>query len=359
LRSTLTDWCRTLIAIISLTTLAIGVMSGTADAFTFYNYGHTLNGVSCTGKWCMAVGSSFIQGGSPIESSSPISEVLSGGSSSLVPVPNPDQRFPTGLSGVSCSSAVSCIGVGTDPFVPDLMSVESWNGASWSVLPNAPEALSVSCVPGPNVWCVTTDGFDQLSLWDGSVWSTMPGSVEPEVGINAVSCTSEQWCIAVGTSSSVPFIQSWDGATWSTMSQAFTSTGSLGAVSCSSPQWCVAIVSGHDVNPYPLRAEDWNGSMWSAMTLPNPSTASLTGVSCASQSWCVAVGPKGNGPDSWNGTSWSLTSSTSADLTSDSCTSPKFCVAVGSRKAGFTSEFHVARVADLWNGSTWSMASNS
>ena len=58
----------------------------------------------------------------------------------------------------------------------------------------------------------------------------------------------------------------------------------------------------------------------------------LDGVSCATRTFCEAVGagPQGGLVETWNGTSWSLSSGTvPGDLYGVSCTGTQYCVAVG------------------------------
>jgi hypothetical protein len=144
--------------------------------------------------------------------------------------------FEDFMSGVSCASTISCVAVGyvqnDDGRVPILAH---WNGKTWSVAKEAPEAP----LPFPS----------------------------------AVSCVSNTSCLAVGNQ----LAERWNGKTWVKVA----SPGkTVDGVSCVSITNCLAVGGPN--------AEQWNGMAWSKITGPNP-TGSLLGVSCKSTS-CVAVG---------------------------------------------------------------------
>ncbi len=97
-----------------------------------------LAAVSCPGaSWCMAVGSTK----TGTTSAKPLTERWTGGSWQAVPAASPPgDIYPTGLSGVSCASASSCVAGGTytigdGSFLGDaqLTLAELWNGTSWRI----------------------------------------------------------------------------------------------------------------------------------------------------------------------------------------------------------------------------------
>jgi len=89
--------------------------------------------------------------------------------------------------------------------------------------------------------------------------------------------------------------------------------------------------------------ESWNGTSWSSTTSPDTGTGNnvLNAVSCTSSTSCVAVGFYYNGSsvaqtlvESWNGTAWSIITTPNKGTYPDglfgvSCTSPTECTAVG------------------------------
>ncbi len=154
-----------------------------------------------------------------------------------------------------------------------------------------------------------------------------------------------------------------------------TYSNDLVSVSCTSSTDCVAVGYYQDSNlaTAATLVETWNGTSWSVTSSPSPGSTSnfLYGVSCTSSTYCVAVGEYANQSgesgvsqsliETWNGTAWSVTPSPnegSSDnfLNSVSCTSSTNCVAVGyyanpSVQAGQT-------LIETWNGTAWSVTSS-
>ncbi len=99
----------------------------------------------------------------------------------------------------------------------------------------------------------------------------------------------------------------------------------------------------------------WNGSSWTMKTVPDSSGTDdnyLNSVSCVSTSFCIAVGAaNGQVIDKWNGTSWSIVSTTAnRALNGVRCRSTSFCIAVGAQGNSAV----VKTLIERWNGSTWS-----
>jgi|SRR5579872_285220 len=325
------------------------------------------------------------------------------------PPPPPAQRWSTmtttnpstdndSLFGVSCISASFCVAVGNGSLIGVGGSfgtvAEQWNGSTWSTMnttdPGPGAGLTgVSCT-SPRA-CVAVGGLYNGSVsqtlaeqWNGSTWSTMntanppnDGALRPNDGgpflgdtLNAVSCTSDRACVAVGSSYNGSVNQTlaeqWNGFTWSTMNT--TNRGAfdnlLNGVSCTSARACVAVGSSYNGFVNKSLAEQWNGSRWSTMNTTNPGTNDLLGdVSCTSARACVAVGSVGSFSDAssqtlaeqWDGSTWSTMNTTNSGvaynfLNGVSCSSPRTCVAVGNNNNGSANQ----TLAEQWDGSTWS-----
>jgi hypothetical protein len=247
------------------------------------------------------------------------------------------------LEGVSCRSAKFCVAVGwyATAFVlsagelgpQPLPIADRWNGVSWSLLPfpSWPTGATwarmsgVSCTTGGACMAVgASDAADPLSeLWDGSSWSVEKMPSAPILTIvNALSCWSSSFCIAVGDSgygADQSFAEIWNGSIWSlqqTAQVAGAGGTDLSSVSCTSPSACIAVGASFDpalTDETPL-IERWNGISWSVQTTPDPGAepSELNGVSCTSSRACTAVG--GAGPyyqaqplvERWDGASWSV-----------------------------------------------------
>ena len=225
-------------------------------------------------------------------------------------------------------------------------------------------------------------------------WSIMstptPGGPDGTTDLYGVSCTSADFCVAVGCFYTIgvgscpppaaeqvnTLAEEWNGSNWSTMTTANPSNPDsnnvLYAVSCISPDFCIAVGTmttesdGSQLRGQAL-TEEWDGSTWSTMTTPNPgSTNWLSAVSCVSPTFCVAVGPDATDDESlaelWNGSNWSAMSTTDPSDNGDSlaavsCTSSSFCLAVGSdddANSGPTIGETGQTLGEEWNGVSWS-----
>ncbi len=230
---------------------------------------------------------------------------------------------------------------------------------------------SVSCpVPGfcITVGRVTGSGGGASpvsEVWNGTTWR-MGGAVGAGGSsvLNAVSCVSATFCIAVGTSSQQttaggvrtvithPLIERWGGGGWSVVPAApLTTRGQLSSVSCTSPDFCIALgtarLNGSNTTPVAVR---WTGTGFRLITAlglaPNQKN-----ISCSSVAWCMTAGTTAHGPhravsQRWNGHSWkTFAVGQPGVLYGVSCTSNKACTAVGSSGRG-------SFAAD-WNGVSW------
>ncbi len=192
---------------------------------------------------------------------------------------------------------------------------------------------------------------------------------------NAVSCTSPDFCMAVGGSvNAIPLAEEWNGTDWSILpAETFPPggvTGGLHGVSCTSSSACTAVGNYSDFiagGPQMPFVETWNGDTWSAQNVPNPvGRPNLYSVSCASSIACTAVGyyENSNGyqgySEIWNGSTWNLESmpspsdSTGTMVTSVSCASANACTAVGFYLDASAGQYGLT-LAEVWNGSTWSV----
>jgi len=257
------------------------------------------------------------------------------------------------LAGVSCTSAKSCIAVGSYTSGFDIRTLaEGWNGSAWKVL----------TTPNP------------------------AGATDSELA--AVSCSSARACIAVGQYGYKTLSEAWNGTTWrilSTPNPTFPGiavgggTDLLTGVSMlsSNNAWAVggrSISSGRIGNTL---IEHWNGKRWSVVASPNPvgSTTTntvfnvLSGVSCSSTKACIAVGNWGTSlsnlkplAEVWNGVSWRImtTPSPAAQGEGDlldgvSMLSPNNAWAVGGRGWRLTTGSTATTLVEHWNGHRWAV----
>src|SRR5262249_38965108 len=135
---------------------------------------------------------------------------------------------------------------------------------------------------------------------------------------------------------------------------------------------CYAVGMGNSL-PF---AMSWNGTTWSTTTTVNPGgTESLfADVSCTSSTACTAVGYYVESGwskaliERYNGTSWSQQSAASPaglsanhSLEAVSCPSSTACTAAatyGTEKGGTGEDLKASSLVESWNGTSWSTQSS-
>ncbi len=214
-------------------------------------------------------------------------------------------------------------------------------------------------------------------------WTAAAGAslTDYEAGLNGVSCPTSTFCMAVGNqvgSSGEDYAtlaETWNGTAWSVSDTAVPNDSEypqFDSVSCTTATSCVAVGTYYNTSgagEQDTLIETFNGTSWAVVSSPNQymgdtsANNELDGVSCTNSSFCAAVGYAGNGTTSsfvtlaetWNGTSWSLSSTptlttASPVLTSVSCMNATFCEGVG------TYAGDGGTIGETWNGSSWSVS---
>jgi len=220
-------------------------------------------------------------------------------------------------------------------------------------------------------------GFDTLTeVWDGSTWSIVPS---PNVSgsiydyLQAVSCTSTTFCMAVGYEvpggKIVTLVETFDGGSWSIVpspNEPGAAHDYLHGVSCQSAGECTLV--GAYINTRldldGTLVETWNGGFLSIRPSPNGSAYlnDLAEVSCSSRSFCAAVGNQTAGHDEFEKTlaettktaDWSVEpsgdpSTFANELDGVSCTSAELCRAVG----WFFDGTATRPLVEEWDGIAW------
>jgi hypothetical protein len=340
-----------------------------------------LSSVSCTSATsCIAVGNSGGILGTP---ASNISQSWNGTTWSTVVVPNPWEAKNTFLRGVSCTSATSCVAVGS---LDEATLADKWNGTEWRrmALPQAgatQSALySVSCVAA---YCATdgtyTSGGANLTL-AGSFGE--PGSQsETATGVTATGATLNASVDPNGRETTYHMEY---GETTSYGNKVPVSDASISSsIAVEKVSQTIAELQPETTYHYRVVATNASGKTngtdrtfttatmpWVVDTTPNVSGAeqsNLYGVSCTSTSWCMGVGSTKNTAheitplsESWNGTAWKIvtpvtpTGAKETGLKSVSCASATACTAVGSYTS---SSGALEPLAERWNGTTWAIQS--
>ncbi len=237
------------------------------------------------------------------------------------------------LTGVSCVSADFCLALGEDD----------------------PGRDSLGDLPETGIGMFS-------EIWNGTAWAVAP-TAGSAAGLNAISCVSASFCVAVGQSpgdgittpfrtqsqTGRPLVEVWNGVSWSVQGNPAAS-GSLFGVDCRSASFCVAVGSGKG-GDQPL-SEFWDGSRWALQStprLPNQGNE-LEAVSCVAEDDCVAVGfhnttPRGQEltvllAERWDGHRWyaeyppDKLPAEGVEMYGISCTSRSFCLAAASFARG-------------------------
>ncbi len=321
--------------------------------------------------YCIAAGSYVTERNPPLYVASKIHtlvELWNGKEWSVQPTPEIEGKKINTLTGVSCSSTVSCLAVGTSrkawnegDYEP---LVEGWNGSSWSVvtaLPKAPELHlnKISCASATYCMAISS-GF--ASLWDGTKWKEKGRS--SRTIFQGVSCPITSFCLGVGaTAGGGISAETWNGTYWTNSSFVIPAGDSHQApsVSCVSASSCIAVGTyWTEGKGYLPMAQYWDGTKWALQSPPAPSGSEgqFKDVSCSSSTNCIAVGTAGSNPlsERWDGTKWSLLTtprpegSGSVALEQVSCASATSCVATG------TGPQSGVPFSMSWDGSKWTLA---
>jgi hypothetical protein len=190
--------------------------------------------------------------------------------------------------------------------------------------------------------------------------------------LEAVSCVSESWCVAVGDysiASEELLALLWDGVAWTQMTvpaPSGASNLSWSDVSCESASWCVAVGNYYLNSTDMMLVMSWDGTSWTQASVPTLSGNNLHSVSCLSTTMCFAVGEYYSNGDAtlvlqWDGAAWTQVQSPysvnqpGVEVNSVSCISASSCMAVGSYNYQPSGGSAVHQTwAMSWDGSSWS-----
>jgi len=309
-------------------------------------------GVSCPAQgWCMAVGDSVNPSGRTVV----LAESWNGTGWKVLATPRLNPAGSAELDGVSCTSATSCLAVGSVSYDGQGQTkgqqplAESWNGTAWAVVPvTVPGATgqltAVSCATTCLVLGSATTAAGApvvvVERWNGTGWFTIkPPAPRTDLGalsLRGVACA--QVCVVVGAHGGHTFAATLTGRTWTIEVTPDQGAGALDGVTCPSPGDCVAV--GWAKNHQRPLVETWNGAVWAVggAAAPTASYSELDAVSCSSATACVAVGQSGGEylAESFDGSTWTIdgtphvSSGTGSALASVGCAPTADCLAVGS-----------------------------
>ena len=215
----------------------------------------TLVGVACSvSTSCIAVGS-YTK--TPSGHHFTLAESWNGIAWSIVTTPNPPANRGASLLSVACSSGSACTAVGNwfNSSNTEVTLAERWSGTAWSIqttlnpTTHLSELFGVACSSATSCMAVGSDintSILQVALverWNGSTWSVVatPGIAGSQgAALQAISCATVKGCNAVGDNINgagveVTLAEKWNGTAWSvkaTPNPATATASDLLAVSC-------------------------------------------------------------------------------------------------------------------------------
>jgi serine protease len=294
----------------------------TASSSLTHTWGE-LDSISCpSASYCAAVG--YIGGNTGGNNPTPLAAQWTHGQWAIEKVPVPTGSMSSSLSSVSCTSATSCVAIGSHEIAiggqrTTLLLGARWNGTVWTLVPvPTPKntlwaslaALSCSsaaaCEAVGAAYLAGGAGGALAERWNGTTWTiqSLPGvSGAAVTDVSGVSCASNGDCLAVGNSlrtygNVTPAYWVWHGTSWSAPISTPQPSGSVDAqllqVSCYAAGSCTAV--GDWTTPAHTNltwATTWNGSHWLIERTPDPANAFSTefySISCTSATACAAAG---------------------------------------------------------------------
>jgi hypothetical protein len=259
--------------------------------------------------------------------------------------PAPSGTMDARLNGISCSGS-TCLAVGQygRRSGRDRLLGSLWDGTTWSLslpprLRYADDAAfeDIACVAPNSCTAVGQFSYELQQLftgvaplierWDGRGWRVelaAAGKDSLDTELNAVACPSSEHCVAVGFQRDrggtySTFAEVEIGARWSVVSTpdpAGSPDIEFAELACPRPGRCIAVgswVSGAHVHAL---VESWDGKRWTMVPTPAPPDATSTALSaidCSRPQACIAVGTYERGSPtehafslSWNGRAWTI-----------------------------------------------------
>jgi hypothetical protein len=293
-------------------------------------------------------------------------EQYTSGTWAIVASPNEGSGLDNHISGISCSSATTCIAVGYydngQPFCNNIAYTgycqafaEQYSAGAWSLITTAnqgssytDELLGVSCTSA--TVCISAGYYNDVNDWRTFVEQLTGTPVSSQ--LTGVSCFGTTFCMAVGYYNNgtvnQTLIEEYSSGAWSVVASPNAGSGLnnyLEGVSCTASNFCVAVGYYYTGTYDQTVIETW-GSSW-ALTSSDTTTYNnslslsdfLRSVSCVGTTYCMAVGDftsiyESTTAETFDGTNW--THSTPLNYVGNntylygvSCTASNFCMAVG------------------------------
>jgi hypothetical protein len=230
---------------------------------------------------------------------------------------------------ISCPTDTFCAAI-------DDSRVVRYEGTAWQSpvgLTNTDNLRAISCASA--TFCVAADALGKVRTYTGTTWSR-PKLVDSNSPIADLSCPQSTWCVALDN---IGIVTSFDGHAWA--APVPTGLSARGHISCAAATFCLA---GDGT-----KISSWNGSSW---TVDTTAPSGAADIDCFSTTACAVA----SGSDVWFRQSgmWTKTQTFGKPVpTGVACTSASSCTAVG--VDSFTGKSEIG----TWNGTSWTLASST
>ena len=205
---------------------------------------------------------------------------------------------------LSCPTASFCMGVGIEDRITGTSGFSvAYHGGAWAAPvivepPSSSVSKQINAVSCPSSsFCMAVDANGSALEYAGGHWSA-PVVVDPGGDLSAVSCLAASACTAVDSTNAV---FTYDGAQWSAHSAQSNGSQGLVALSCSLPSSCIALA---DFGSAFVETDGaWSSPIAIAPNDDHASGPALDSVSCVALSaFCVAADSGGHAWAWTNGT---------------------------------------------------------
>jgi photosystem II stability/assembly factor-like uncharacterized protein len=235
------------------------------------------------------------------------------------------------IAGIACTSATTCIMVGSSLDESSGYTVSTTNGAtSWGTPASTSYPLGSIACPTASHCFASSWGSVMASTNGGTSWGTAVAT-----GLDSASaliCPDSSKCFALGMEASGDgdiMATADGGATWTKQYRSPDDTHPLHGLACTDDAvHCFAVSDADQV----LATTD-GGTHWTIQGAGGD-TDGMKAIACPASGTCVAVGAYGNTLYTTDGTNWTWqnqsTSLTEVNLTGISCVDASDCTAVSS-----------------------------
>ena len=234
---------------------------------------------------------------------------------------------------LSCPTVSFCIGVGTEGTIAGTSGFSvTYQGGAWSApvsleRPSGSVSEQINAVSCPSSsFCMAVDAGGSALEYLGGHWSA-PVAVDPGGDLSSVSCLATSACTAVDSTNAV---FTYDGSQWSAHSARGNGSQGLVAVSCSLPSSCIAL--GDLGSAFVESDGTWSPPVSIAPNDDHASGPALDSVSCVALSaFCVAADSGGH---AWTWTNGTWSPASTADPPLAACVGPAGSVSSSSSAGG-------------------------